>query len=405
MEWKRSPSTAVMFAVVVVSSAMAIAIAPSRASAQQMQLQSIYGGVSDLGTFLGMNIQAIESQLQVQGQLAQASVLQQTLQANLQSAMSLASSLRASMTSVASDMSQMVSSVHVSSCPVFAGASTLLVEDGCVWAKVTGRLESRSAGSAATSLQGEGVAFRIGGQKQVGPGWFLGGTAGYGGGWWQAGNGASANSQKAEGAVAVKRVDGPLLLMGALGFAATGMHIDRPDGVPGPGGVTLRSDSSAWQGSGRLRAAYDIPFGQWYLRPRLDLDLLYTNMPGYQEYGQSALALQVAGRDKWSIAITPAIEVGGRTELSEGLILRPYLVLGASFMPDNNWTTVASFQGALGTLGSFQITTWGPSVMANAEIGVQLYRANGFEMKAEYILSAGDSLLTQMASLRGAWHF
>jgi hypothetical protein len=395
MEWKRLLPGAVCLAIVAGTS-----FAPQPAAAQ-MGLQEMLSAYQ----------QEIQNQAQSQNQYLQGlsqfeGALGQSLQAGLLNTINTLSQMLGSMSSITSEMGQSTSpTISAASCPVFAGDTTLLVEGSCVWAKATGRLENRFATGGSSALQGQAATFRIGGQKEVADGWFLGGMAGYGGGWWQAGNGASSRSQKGEGAVAVKRVTGPLLLMGALGFAATTMQTGRPDGVPGPGGVWLRSDSSAWQGNGHVRVAYDVPFADWYVRPRVDLALFYTNMAGYQEVGQSAVALQVSGRDKWSVAVTPAIEVGGRTNLSEGLILRPYLVLGASFMPDNNWTTVANFQGPLAALGSFQVSSRGPTVMANAEIGVQLYRVNGFEAKAEYLVSAGDSLLTQTASLRGAWHF
>jgi len=141
------------------------------------------------------------------------------------------------------------------------------------------------------------------------------------------------------------------------------------------------------------------------LRPRVDLDLTYTNLPGYQETGGSPLAHAVSGRDQLNVTLTPTLEVGGRTNLSDTLVLRPSLALGASFMPNNSSTMVASFQGPLAGPGSFQTTFTGPPVLANAEIGVQLYEVRGLEAKLDYTLSAGDSYLSQGLSLRGAWHF
>ncbi|MDP3160882.1 MAG: autotransporter outer membrane beta-barrel domain-containing protein [Reyranella sp.] len=363
----------------------------------------------DLGNFLRANIQSIQTQLRVQSSLLQTQeqslqnaelAVKQAFQNSMQQTIQLANSLRASTSSIAADMSQMVSAVHANSCPVFAGQSTLLTEDSCVWAKLTGRKVNQFAADSHT----DSATFRVGGQKEIAADWFLGGLAGFGSSWSQAGNGASANGQTAEGAVALKRVVGPWFLSGVLGFATTSLHIDRPDGVPGSN-TRLQSDSSSFQGTGRARAAYEFAFAEWYVRPRFDFDLTYTSLPGYQETGVSPLALSVSGSDKLSVALTPTVEVGGCTNLSDTLILRPYLALGASYMPDNSSTMVASFQGPLASLGSFQTTFNGPSVLANVEIGVQLYEVRGFEAKLDYTLSAGDSFLSQGLSLRGAWHF
>ncbi len=46
-----------------------------------------------------------------------------------------------------------------------------------------------------------------------------------------------------------------------------------------------------------------------------------------------------------------------------------------------------------------------PGVLGNLEAGLQLYKERGLEVKAEYMLSAGDNYLGQGANLRGAWHF
>ena len=381
---------------IALATVIALGATPALAQAEGQGAASVVLG---LGTFLSAKFQTIQAQLQAQNMTMPATAGTQPLQ-GIQQSIQLTNNLRANLAAIAGDMSQMISTVHAASCPVFAGQGTLLTEDSCVWAKVTGRKVNQFAADFHT----ESATFRLGGQKEVAAGWFLGGLAGFGSSWSQAGLGASANAQTAEAAVALKHVAGPWFVSGALGLATTALHIDRPDGVPGFNN-RLQSDSSSFQATGRLRAAYDVAFTGWYLRPRFDLDLTYTNLPGYQETGGSPLALSVSGRDQLNVTLTPTLEVGGRTNLSDTLVLRPYLALGASFMPNNSSTMVASFQGPLAGLGRFQTTFTGPPVLANAEIGLQLYEVRGLEAKLDYTLSAGDSYLSQGLSLRGAWHF
>lgn len=392
-----------------IAAAIALASAPAATPAIAQQRVVTAASVLEampLQDFLSFNIQAIQIQLQSLGMAVlsdQATVqaqqqMLQSLSQGIQQQIQLMNSMITSTSQVISTMSQPLTNLQ--SCPVFAGESTLLTEDGCVWAKATGR----KVNQFSTNFQTDSAAFRVGGQKEVAAGWFLGGLLGFGSSWSQAGNSASADAQTAEAGVALKHVAGPWFLSGALAFTTTSLHMDRPDGVPGFNN-RLQSDSSAFQGMGRLRAAYDFAFDGWYVRPRFDFDLVYSNLPGYQESGASPLALSVYGRDQLNVTMTPTVEVGGRTNLSDTLILRPYLALGASYMPNNSSTMVASFQGPLGGLGSFRTTFNGPSVLANVEIGVQLYEVRGFEAKLDYTLSVGDSFLSQGLSLRGAWHF
>ena len=105
-------------------------------------------------------------------------------------------------------------------------------------------------------------------------------------------------------------------------------------------------------------------------------------------------------------AIVPALEVGGRIDMVQDTILRPYLVAGAIVLPDSS----AGFQtwfvsGPLAGLGAFQATVAAPNLLGTLEAGLQVYRTHGFEAKAAYGLSAATAYLNQSATLRLAWHF
>ncbi|WP_295137581.1 autotransporter outer membrane beta-barrel domain-containing protein [uncultured Reyranella sp.] len=284
------------------------------------------------------------------------------------------------------------------SCPVFAGGSLLLTEDGCLWGTVSGQWTSQGAGDAAGTSQA--AVFRIGGQKQVAEDWFLGGFLGIGFSSGQAGGGyVSSTAQTYDGALTLKMVRGPWLLAAGLAFGTSVTGLQREAGQ-------ITGSTTSYGGSARLRGAYEFPFEGWYLRPRLDLELRYFNRPAFQESGGSGLAMGFGGESTIRPAIEPALEVGGRIDFAEGTILRPYLVAGATVIPDSS----SSFQtwfvsGPLSTLGSFQASVSGPNVLATLEAGLQVYRAHGFEAKAAYGLSTGTSYLNQSATLRLAWHF
>jgi outer membrane autotransporter protein len=279
------------------------------------------------------------------------------------------------------------------SCPVFAGTGTILTESGCFWTRVTAQrtysFETRTDIGSVT----------LGGQVELAPSWFLGGTIGTGTLALQDDSvGASGYGQTFNGSVALKHTAGPWYFAGALAFASRSLHIARNGGL-------ASSDLNLYGGGLRLRGAYDFAFTDWYVRPRLDLDLFYTAMPGFQESGPAGGTLSVGAVNKTSLALSPAVELGGRYDLDPQTILRPYVVLGFTLNPDSGSTVQVQFTGPQAALGTFQATTSGPGVLGNLEAGLQWYRTKGLELKAEYRLTAGDAYLSQTAGLRGAYRF
>ncbi len=285
------------------------------------------------------------------------------------------------------------------SCPVFVGDGTLLGEDSCVWTNVTGQQTTQFSSTT------DSAAWRAGGQKEIGPGWFLGGALGVGGSSSQTSAGPTGRGRTFDGGVAVKHVTGPLLLAAGLSAATSWNHTDRFVGLPGGGVGVMQSDANLFQGGLRLRGAYDVvgqgAFQGWYLRPRFDFDVIYTRLAGFQEYGPSPVAMSINGTDRAGVIMTPTLEIGGRVNPGGTTILRPYLSAGVSFLPNNNWT----LNGSLGS-NTLSAAFTGPEVIGNLEAGLQLYEAKGWEVKLDYKLSAAAvNFLSQSLGLRGAWHF
>jgi hypothetical protein len=275
------------------------------------------------------------------------------------------------------------------SCPVFVGDGTLLGEDACVWAKFTAGREG-SGGASESSLNG-----RVGGQLQIGPGWFLGGALGFGGSQYQSSAGLYESDRSFDASLVLKRVDGPLFLAGALGISTSSQQYS----LSGNGSVYIPGAPGNFTAGVRLRGAYAFPFDGWYLRPRTDVDIGFARNSGVQVVAPAA-TLTIDTASKATVMFTPALEIGGRVDVGPARILRPYVVVGATVLTDTATTISGNFNGFY-----FSETSYGPRAIARVEAGLQLYEVKGWEMKAEYLLSATDFYLSQSVGVRAARHF
>jgi uncharacterized protein YhjY with autotransporter beta-barrel domain len=291
------------------------------------------------------------------------------------------------------------------SCPVFIDDSVLLGEDNCAWAKVTGRWTDQSSTSDTQGYYVSGTTYRIGAQHEIAPDWYLGASFGFGQSWARMDGGSSGNGDTYDGSVTVKRVMGPWQFAGSVAFAGGSFEADRRVDIPGIASETLKSDPSIFLAGGRLRAAYEFAFQDWYIRPYGDLDVVYTDLPGFEEKGDDLYALDVRGSSKTSVALSPMVELGGRLDLDPETALRAYVAFGMSYQPDNTRTIHSSFAGASSANGTFSDHIDSPDVLGRIDVGLQLFRAGGFELKGEYSADIGGSFLSQSASARAAYHF
>jgi hypothetical protein len=99
------------------------------------------------------------------------------------------------------------------------------------------------------------------------------------------------------------------------------------------------------------------------------------------------------------------VEFGGRLDMDEQSTLRAYAAFGLSYQPDSTRTIHSSFVGASSADGTFSDHIDSPDVLGRIDVGVQLFRAGGFELKGEYTADIGGSYLSQSASARAAYHF
>ncbi|HYG42441.1 MAG TPA: hypothetical protein VEA17_05925, partial [Bordetella sp.] len=119
----------------------------------------------------------------------------------------------------------------------------------------------------------------------------------------------------------------------------------------------------------------------------------------------SPYALDVRGTDKTTVSFSPMLEFGRRMDLDAKTSLRAYAAVGLRYTPDNTHHIDASFANASGDNGTFTDHIKAPELLGKLDLGLQLFRAGGFEVKAGYSVDFSDSFVSQTANARFAYHF
>ncbi|MEW6256301.1 MAG: autotransporter outer membrane beta-barrel domain-containing protein [Pseudomonadota bacterium] len=296
-------------------------------------------------------------------------------------------------------------SLHASlSCPVFEGSGTLMQESNCAWARIIGTWTDQTSSADAAGYNQTAVTYRVGAQREVVENWFVGATMGFTQSWLNdAGGLSSTEGNGADASLSLKHQNGPWLfaLSGHLGY---GNYETTRTIVTGDSAFSSQGTANVMTAAARFRGSYEFVQSNWYLKPYLDLDLLYTYMPGYQENGIGP-TLEFSSASQVNFAVSPNLEVGGRVDLSPSLWLRPYASVGMTWFAKDSLPVDVTLVEASDAIGTFTTAATIPSTLLNLAGGVQLFDMRGYEVRAEYKADIGDNYLSQELSARFAVQF
>jgi hypothetical protein len=285
------------------------------------------------------------------------------------------------------------------SCPVFQSGTTSLREGECVWAQTSGQRFNQGRFDGARGYGDTVFTYAMGGQKLIAPNWFLGFSAAYENSRISetTGTGLKIDGHSGSLGVALKHEMGPLLLSAAI----TGNYgTFDSSGMIRLSGVASGSQTVSGFG-GRLRAAYTWDLGNFYVRPYLDADIVYTNAGSYSEIGSGLFNRQVAGRSEWALLASPTLEIGTRYDLADDYSLRAYARVGATFSSLDSWATTARLVGAPAGIDSFTITKPMDTVYGRVGAGLQLTSLNKrVSLQAEYNGDFSSSSTRHTGSLK-----
>ena len=293
----------------------------------------------------------------------------------------------------------------VLSCPAFETSGVMMDEGSCVWSRALGGESTQdSHGDASGYTQSTG-GLQIGGQAELSDGWFLGSGLTYESSWFRNDSGSQKLDQDSfVGAVALKKEVGPWLfgLVGGGGYnwgdSKRYINLDTLSAT-----ATGNPDSAMF--FGRFRASYEIALGdEYYMRPRVDLDVINMHQYGYIESGAGALNLMVDGNSDTAFGVTPGIEFGARIPFLEDWPARLYGDLGISFISADEWETTSRFAG-LSSMDSFSTFTPIADTVGHVTLGLDLAKRQGMELKLQYDGSFAEDYRSHTGSLRLGYRF
>lgn len=287
------------------------------------------------------------------------------------------------------------------SCPTFTGTDAIMREQNCAWGQVTGRSMKQDGDKGTSGFDFDTVTYQFGGQREVSPGWFVGGSTAYQNNHLRAGDSkARGNGDSGYAGAVVKRQTGPWLFFGALGAGYGRYSMDRDIDIAGFE-EKLESRPEVYGVNARLRAARFFPMGQdMYLKPYVDLDASYTKMPGYEESGANPLALSVKNADQFVLGFSPMIEFGGRKELGNRAILRPFVYAGVTLLSQDDWKSRARLRGAPAGAASFDTSLPMDNVVGKVGAGLHVSQAGRIDFRLQYDGQFGQKSRSNSATLK-----
>ncbi|MVW72385.1 autotransporter outer membrane beta-barrel domain-containing protein [Bordetella sp. 15P40C-2] len=273
-------------------------------------------------------------------------------------------------------------------CPSVDNTQADAQEQACFWGDIQGNWLNRGSRHHDSGFDYRSVRYMFGGQRPLGNGWVAGGGVSY-----EDVNGKAIDTplktsgHNISGVAFLRKIHGPWSYAAAVsagrGSYDTQRAIRTVDGIVQP-----HSDWNSYFAALRLQGAYTHQMGDYYVKPSMDVDVIYQRVPSYSEKGGGAFNLAFDGASDVRAMISPSVEFGGRIETA-GLSLRPYMSVGVNWMPDNDWSTHARLK-VDHTGDSFRLSQALPSVFGEYRIGMDIETQEGMVLRAAWRQRLGD---------------
>ncbi|MDN2581716.1 autotransporter outer membrane beta-barrel domain-containing protein [Aquibium sp. ELW1220] len=262
------------------------------------------------------------------------------------------------------------------SCRMAGGENAFAAEGECAWGRaVYSEYDLEATNGDLTGFNTRSTEIMGGVQMAIdGTPWRIGGSIGYRSSDRDGDGGASSEGDSFSAGAVVKYAPGPLLLAASLSASHGSYDTLRPIAF---GNFTdlLSGETDVTTVSGRLRAAYTMQTGGFYLRPMVDASVTYVKTGAFTESGGIA-SVSTDGVDNTVLALMPAVEIGGQVELGGDILLRPYLRGGVGLYTGNDYALTGVFNADGNAATAFTIGTSSEDVLWTVSAGVDILKGD-----------------------------
>ncbi|SIQ35389.1 Uncharacterized conserved protein, contains a C-terminal beta-barrel porin domain [Rhizobium sp. RU35A] len=281
---------------------------------------------------------------------------------------------------------------NLMSCRVADGAVFFGAEGECGWMKVERRLVSRDETADSVGFDNKSWTLSSGAQFAVADDWRIGFGFGLSTETATSAYGSSDGTSGYAGAV-VKYTPGAALF--AASISSTYGWYDTTRNVNfGSLSDTLTGSPEVATLNARLRAAYTFQNHVSYLRPQVELDMIYTHQNAVTESGGvSALSLQ--SNDQTVFSVTPSLEAGAQFEMEDNVLIRPYVSGGVSLYSSDEQSIQGVFSANTGGISPFTARSTTDRTLWRASAGVDIFATENSTLRLYYDGAFGSTTTSQ----------
>ncbi len=290
------------------------------------------------------------------------------------------------------------------SCPAGSGFAFSIGQGSCVWGRGERVDTSQDTFGSVASYHANDLNKEIGGQLALSDKLFLGVSLGSNNGSLNAGTSGSSSQRGTQVGAALKYVDGSWLFSAALSSGQGTIDTTRNVTLD-QFQDTLTSQRDVRSQNLRLRAANSMDLtASVYVKSVLDLNATRVSSSATTETGGiSALSYTASQNVIYSIA--PSLELGTRFTAADGLVVNPFIRLGAYQQAGKSQKTTGDFALSEATDGSFTIHSSAAAERKTVAIGVNLLKSDFGSLNLLYSRQIGEGADVGAVSLKGTIRF
>jgi uncharacterized protein YhjY with autotransporter beta-barrel domain len=286
------------------------------------------------------------------------------------------------------------------SCRVRDGEYRFVQEGECYWFRALGRQTRRARTDENLGFDDDAGEISGGVQKAINRNWFAGFAGSYEWTTLKTDDDAKSDGQRGQLGAMLKAVYGGATA--SLGVSAgAGTYDTRRTLSPLLSGVVASGTQHLTFAATHLRLGYAFEQPSWYVRPVVDLGATWVRLDGFQESGAGGAGLDVQAQTETYTSIQPAVEFGGELALANGVLVRPFALLGAThYFSGTNPRITARFQGAPAGVAPFTVTGEMDENYFDAAAGVDLLSKDGKDLRLVYTGQFGSNTQTNAIALK-----